>query len=57
MGNRLKRVLNGLAGIIDLNDAFTFGGILVMAYGFWLAWPPLGLIVAGLMLFIIGYRR
>lgn len=57
MGDRLKRTVTVLAGILDLNDAFTFGGILVMAYGFWLAWPPLGWIVPGLLLFLIGYRR
>jgi len=57
MGSRLSQAVKKLSSIADLNDVFTFGGIGLLAYGFWAAWPPLGWIVFGGLLFLIGYRR
>lgn len=44
---------------LTFNDLFVVCGLALAAYGFWLAWHPLGFILGGLMLIITGilYER
>ena len=39
---------------IDVRDVITFGGIGAAALGAYLIYPPLALVVGGLMLFSLG---
>jgi hypothetical protein len=39
---------------VFLPDAVLLLGVAVLAYGFWLAWRPLGYIMGGLMLAAVG---
>jgi uncharacterized membrane protein YiaA len=36
-------------------DALFFVGVAVFAYGFWLAWHPLGFIIGGLALAVFAF--
>lgn len=43
---RLKKLLS----LDRLNDALGLGGALLLSYGFYLAWVPLGFMVGGALL-------
>lgn len=37
-------------------DLHIYGGLALVAYGAWTAWPPAGPVVLGLGLFYVGHR-
>ena len=42
---------------VMLNDAIFLGSVAALAYGCWLAWPPLGWIVPASVLAYVTYLR
>ena len=38
----------------DLFDVLALGGLVMLGAGLWMVWPPLGLIVPGGILVIVG---
>lgn len=40
----------------DLRDFFVFGGLAMVGYGLWLAYPPAAFVVPGLAVFWLGLR-
>lgn len=41
---------------VDLADVHIYGGIALVAYGCWLAWPPLAYMVGGALLVWLAVR-
>jgi hypothetical protein len=42
---------------IVFTDLVVIAGLAAMSYGFWLAWPPLGFILGGLLAAAAGILR
>lgn len=53
--SRVSKTVRGFVGMMpDLWDLHVYGGGLLVAGGFYLAWPPGGLIAAGALLLYLG---
>jgi hypothetical protein len=52
----MRKFLPKLAGLIDLRDGFTFGGLALVGYGLHAIYPPAAFVVVGAVLFWIGVR-
>lgn len=50
----MRKQLLKIAGLVDLRDAFTFGGLALVGYGLHAIYPPAAFIVVGTALFWIG---
>lgn len=42
---------------MNRNEGMALVGFVVMGAGFWMAWPPLGLILPGALLFLAATLR
>ena len=51
----LRKFLQVTVKQIDRADALAVIGFIALCYGCWLAWPPLGFIVGGLLLLIAAF--
>lgn len=49
-------MLKRLRQLVDLRDAFVFGGLGMVGYGLYLVCPPAAWIVCGVALFWLGVR-
>lgn len=43
----IRRVVAYLGSLVDLRDLAYFGGLALVSWGAYLAWPPLAPVVAG----------
>lgn len=49
-------MLTKLANLIDIRDAFVFGGIAMLGYGLYQIYPPAAWIAVGGIIFLLGLR-
>jgi hypothetical protein len=52
----MRKLHSLLASLIDLRDAFAFGGLAMIGYGLFSIYPPAAWIVVGGILLWIGVR-